>query len=192
MPYFSKHPSELTPMNYDPGHLDGYAKDVLTSEVFWVGQGDLSIHDKVNLREHLLNVGHYAVRIAQMLGATEKEIEETARAALLHDFAGENRNKGQLLSFLRKHGPGALEYGQSLGFAYSENEQRAVKNHMWPIDGQIRKGRPRSKVEAAVMMADRFSATMEAWHHRVRSPMKNKARLKAQKVRAKIPSLKAR
>lgn len=111
-------------------------------------------HCNTSRLQHCLSVSYYSYRIAKKIGADPRE---AARAGLLHDlFLYDWRTKKTPEHHAFYHPKAALETAKRIT-ELTNNEERAILEHMWPLYH----GMPSTKESVAVTMADKYAASIE-------------------------------
>lgn len=87
------------------------------------------IHHGITRYDHLIRVSYYSFLITKMLGLN---YQETARAALLHDFFTDETKNDSSIKALQKHPYYALENAKKY-YLLSDREEDIIKTHMFPV-----------------------------------------------------------
>lgn len=115
------------------------------------------IHHGISRLEHSLNVAKLVFKMCRFLGV--ERIEDTTRAALLHDFF---KNDEVLESRFVNHPLKALENSKRV-FDINDFQANIIVSHMFPLT----KIWPKSKESLIVSLADKIIAIKECARYKV-------------------------
>ncbi len=93
------------------------------------------VHHGMNRYDHCLRVGYYSYRLAKFL---HLNYEETARAAILHDFFLTDLNPNSKMKNLVNHPKTAIENAENF-FDLTDREKDIISTHMFPVAPKIPK-----------------------------------------------------
>lgn len=115
---------------------------------------DIHHHPGVSCFEHSLFVSYVAFRLAGRWGADSRA---AARAGLLHDLYLYDPRSLPSYKQCFAHPVAAARNAAALCGVLSAQEENGILAHMWPLAPRA----PRSRVAAAVCLADKVCATAE-------------------------------
>ena len=137
------------------------APDILSSENFHKTKEYIQ-HGNVTVNNHVMDVAHYSLIIAEGLHIRCNR-KELIRGALLHDYFLYDWHIPDRLNPHNLHGfyhPGKALRNASREYDLTKREKDIIKKHMWPLTIVP----PRYKEAWVVTAADKWCSLMETIH----------------------------